>query len=279
MYIDVVSISILILIGIGLSWGVKYFQFRSGVSYKDPTQIEVYNLTAYGLQYQNGSNGFPKNPSIIQVIRAAYKALASIYHPDKNSDPEASTRMKDINEAWSVISDPLTRANQDTQRNSKTADDTLFEEEESEFSQEELEEDWKFAKSFYPEIETNESRLKRINWRLAFAYKAFLLESKGYTDADLICSNFENEFLSTYFGKSEKLIDLAKELIFKYKFHDLLKDLNKTVRVLGEGSDQIILDRFNEKIKQKIGRTIEKNSAFAILRKEGYSVEKVINEL
>ena len=90
----------------------------------------------------------------------------------------------------------------------------------------------------------------------------------------MICSNFENEFLSTYFGKSEKLIDLAKELIFKYKFHDLLKDLNKTVRVLGEGSDQIILDRFNEKIKQKIGRTIEKNSAFAILRKEGYSVEK-----
>ena len=215
----------------------------------------------------------------IQVIRAAYKALASIYHPDKNSDPEASTRMKDINEAWSVISDPLTRANQDTQRNSKTADDTLFEEEESEFSQEELEEDWKFAKSFYPEIETNESRLKRINWRLAFAYKAFLLESKGYTDADLICSNFENEFLSTYFGKSDKLIGLAKELTFKYKFHDLLKDLNKTVRILGEGSDQIILDRFNEKIKQKIGRTIEKNSAFAILRKEGYSVEKVINEL
>ena len=210
----------------------------------------------------------------IQVIRAAYKALALIYHPDKNSDPEASTRMKDINEAWSVISDPLTRADYDTQRNSKTADDTLFEEEESEFSQEELEEDWKFAKSFYPEIETNESRLKRINWRLAFAYKAFLLESKGYTDADLICSNFENEFLSTYFGKSDKLIGLAKELTFKYKFHDLLKDLNKTVRILGEGSDQIILDRFNEKIKQKIGRTIEKNSAFAILRKEGYSVEK-----
>ena len=85
--------------------------------------------------------------------------------------------------------------------------------------------------------------------------------------------------MSTYFGKSDKLIGLAKELIFKYKFHDLLKDLNKTVRILGEGSDQIILDRFNEKIKQKIGRTIEKNSAFAILRKEGYSVEKVINEL
>jgi len=209
----------------------------------------------------------------IQVIRAAYKALASIYHPDKNSDPEASTRMKDINEAWSVISDPLTRADYDTQRNSKTADDTLFEEEESGFSQKELEEDWKFAKSFYPEIETNESRLKRINWRLAFAYKAFLLESKRYTDANLICSNFENEFLSTYFGKSEKLIDLAKELIFKYRFHDLLKDLNKTVRILGEGSEQIIIDKFKSKISHKIGMSSDRNGAFSILRKYGYSVE------
>ena len=88
----------------------------------------------------------------------------------------------------------------------------------------------------------------------------------------MICSNFENEFLSTYFGKSEKLIDLAKELIFKYKFHDLLKDLNKTVRVLGEGSEQIIIDKFKSKISHKIG--MSSDTAYSILRKHGYSVER-----
>ncbi len=39
------------------------------------------------------------------VIKAAYKALASHYHPDKNNDPEASSRMQKINAAYEVLSD------------------------------------------------------------------------------------------------------------------------------------------------------------------------------
>jgi len=98
MYIDVVSISLFILIGIGLSWGVKYYQFRSGVSYKDPKQIEAYNLTAYGIQYQNGTHGFPKNPYIakkylLEAIKhgywEAYFHLSDIHLNEDNNAERA----------------------------------------------------------------------------------------------------------------------------------------------------------------------------------------------
>ena len=41
------------------------------------------------------------------VIRAAYRALAKRLHPDSGGDPG---RMVDLNEAWSVLSDPIQRA-------------------------------------------------------------------------------------------------------------------------------------------------------------------------
>lgn len=49
-----------------------------------------------------------------EVIRAAYKSLAQIYHPDKNQgDVEAARIMKLINAAYEVLSDPMKRAEHD----------------------------------------------------------------------------------------------------------------------------------------------------------------------
>jgi uncharacterized RDD family membrane protein YckC len=42
------------------------------------------------------------------VIRAAYRALAKLYHPDNGSSAHAE-RMKEVNEAWAVLSDPQRR--------------------------------------------------------------------------------------------------------------------------------------------------------------------------
>lgn len=45
-----------------------------------------------------------------EVIRAAYKALAQKYHPDRNSsDPDAGRVMAILNEAYRVLSDPILR--------------------------------------------------------------------------------------------------------------------------------------------------------------------------
>jgi DnaJ domain len=46
----------------------------------------------------------------IEVIRAAYRALARAYHPDVNADPEATPHMRRLNAAYQVLSDPDRRA-------------------------------------------------------------------------------------------------------------------------------------------------------------------------
>jgi len=49
----------------------------------------------------------------VEVIRAAYRAMAQKYHPDINSSPAANTTMKILNEAWEVLGDPHKRAEHD----------------------------------------------------------------------------------------------------------------------------------------------------------------------
>ncbi|MER5730340.1 J domain-containing protein [Streptomyces sp. NPDC002138] len=46
-------------------------------------------------------------------IQQAYRKLARKYHPDVNKDPDAEERFKDLNEAYSVLSDPKTRGRYD----------------------------------------------------------------------------------------------------------------------------------------------------------------------
>ena len=44
-------------------------------------------------------------------IKSAYRNLAKKYHPDLNKTPEAAEKFKEINEAYSVLSDKQNRAN------------------------------------------------------------------------------------------------------------------------------------------------------------------------
>ncbi|MFD9187158.1 DnaJ C-terminal domain-containing protein [Streptomyces phaeochromogenes] len=46
-------------------------------------------------------------------IQRAYRTLARKHHPDVNKDPQAEERFKEINEAFSVLSDPEQRARYD----------------------------------------------------------------------------------------------------------------------------------------------------------------------
>lgn len=51
-----------------------------------------------------------------EVIQAVYRVLARSYHPDVNGAPEAARRMREINAAYRVLSDPRRRARYDALR-------------------------------------------------------------------------------------------------------------------------------------------------------------------
>lgn len=51
-----------------------------------------------------------------EVIDAAYRKLAGKYHPDVNRSPDAAEKMKQINIAYEVLSDPVRRAEHDAAR-------------------------------------------------------------------------------------------------------------------------------------------------------------------
>ena len=52
-----------------------------------------------------------------EQIKAAYRKLAFQYHPDRNKeDPAAAEKMKELNEAYAVLSDPVKRKEYDTYR-------------------------------------------------------------------------------------------------------------------------------------------------------------------
>jgi hypothetical protein len=50
------------------------------------------------------------------VIGAAYRALIRHYHPDTNPDPKAQERAREITAAYTVLRDPVSRANYDAGR-------------------------------------------------------------------------------------------------------------------------------------------------------------------
>ena len=47
------------------------------------------------------------------VLQAAYRALARAYHPDVNPSPEAARKMRQLNAAYQILSDPRRRARYD----------------------------------------------------------------------------------------------------------------------------------------------------------------------
>ncbi|MDP6647562.1 MAG: DnaJ domain-containing protein [Dehalococcoidales bacterium] len=51
-----------------------------------------------------------------EVIQAAYRRLSAKYHPDINPSPEAPERMRLLNDAYEVLSDPAKRREHDLSR-------------------------------------------------------------------------------------------------------------------------------------------------------------------
>lgn len=177
------------------------------------------------------------------VIKAAYRALAQRYHPDKwpGDAAEANRRMAALNKAYEVLGNKQSRADYDKSReNTGRAE---FGSKESEGQDEafssalnEIEERWAIAVEVFPDLNEYRSRLAKISTALAFDFVIILLDSKNFKIRAEICQQLERKFLARYFGENETLIDFARDLISSGQ-KAAARKLNHLVDVLGHDVD------------------------------------------
>jgi len=177
------------------------------------------------------------------VIRAAYKALAQRYHPDRYAgDPEIATRrMQEINQAYGILSDQEKRRQYDAERGDRVEDaDSYFEEERPEETTEDdpSQKAWSIAIGVYPDLVGIVSGLEVYSWRLAFAFRAHLLECQKFDQRFEISENLKKKFLETYFGKNQHLQRFADTLISGGD-RNLARQLNQAICVLGDVKDAL----------------------------------------
>jgi DnaJ-class molecular chaperone len=175
------------------------------------------------------------------VIRAAYRALAQLYHPDRFSgtSEEAHRRMSEINEAYSILSDPEKRKKYDDMHDSNTLrGDSYFNgnNDDTPPQYDPLERDWAVALKYYPDLKQLESKLLKISWRLAYSFRANLLDGKQFENRKSVADTIEAKFFELYFGTNAKLVVFARELI-EDENRQGAKALNEVVRVLGSNID------------------------------------------
>ena len=174
------------------------------------------------------------------VIKAAYRALAQRYHPDKwQGDPaEATRRMAEINAAYAVLSDPAKRAAYDS-----TRDKNQFRDEppDAEDANESINKDWELAVKYLPDLKRIEKDLHAISRELAFTFRLILLEGKRFGESGAVAKELERGYLAKYFGDQVEVQAFAKELILEGR-KDAAKELNEVARVFGR-IEQHVLDQ------------------------------------
>ncbi len=175
------------------------------------------------------------------VITAAYRALASRYHPDrwKGDKDEATRMMSKINVAYGVLGDPEKRKAYDASRgHSRSAFSEQTDETEDAFEEaiHDYDERWETACSVYPDLNKLRSTLAQTSRTLAFNFVVKILETKQFEKRDALAGQMERMFLERHFGTNPKILIYARKLIH-IGARDAIKHLNKLVDVLGDEAD------------------------------------------
>lgn len=171
------------------------------------------------------------------VIKAAYRALAQRYHPDKwaGSPEEATIRMSEINKAYAVLSDQIKRNQYDRNLSSNEYNESegdsgnTVDEDDLGIS---LDPGWSTAVKYFPDLEDIFNDLSKISRPLAQTYKVYLLENKKFTKRKVIADKLEREFLEKYFGTNEEIIEFSKFLM-GWGVRNAAKELNRVINLLG----------------------------------------------
>ena len=112
------------------------------------------------------------------VIRAAYRALAQRYHPDKSAEPKelAAARMRAIQEAYQVLSDPVGRLAYDATLSGNKFEQVTFPNTQPHSIANLEAQAWEVLLRMHPDLGSNLNRLEAHQKHLAITYRSLLLE-------------------------------------------------------------------------------------------------------
>ena len=193
----------------------------------------------------------------IEVIKAAHKALAKKYHPDTfDGDKDFATeKLKSINSAYHVLSDPKKRKAYDKtlSSDSETSDFEQHSDFASEFSTPDtLEEDWSILAEVFPEAEDVRRELAKYSAQLAFYFQLQLIVSKSANNALQVGETQKDLFLARFFGSDRHLQNLAEKVLLRGN-REIAKEINRKVVLLGVEASE----RISEEVKQKYSEKLK----------------------
>lgn len=183
------------------------------------------------------------------VVKAAYRALVSLYHPDRNPAPDAIERIQRINIAHDVLSDPARRLAHDATLAGAPPPPAA----DTDDGPDPIAERWKIAAGFFPEIRQHHARLERLSGHLADEFRLHLLQHQQYADAAAIADRLRVEFLGRHFGTDEAVLAYAEQLLLAREV-EAVRFVSQIVSVLGRS---VGADSVREKIEQRFPRTID----------------------
>ena len=200
--------------------------------------------------------------SDIELVKATYKSLVKIYHPDifKGDKDFAKERLAQLNAAFEFLSDSERKREFDKNQHSKNNEDKQQdfdpEKNSSEFDEgiNVLKENWDFACGYYPELKGLYSDLRKMSREPAFAFMAFVVETKEYAQAKSIAETLEDAFLTTKFSDDNQLKQIAKFALQQQEIK-FAQELNKALRILGIDAKDKILIKLSEEFPDFTNKT------------------------
>ena len=178
----------------------------------------------------------------VEVIRAVYLALAKKYHPDRGGDKAGEEQMKEINEAYEILVDPIKREKYDSEYFKSKSDTGDYDPgvDDEDLNTDDFQDDWNFAVEYCPELKDHLLEISTISPTLSVVYKSTMLTTKMFDKADVIKQDLINDFLRRYFGKNKNIQIFAVSLL-RSKHMSAAKELNKVIRTLGSNIDPNVI--------------------------------------
>ena len=193
------------------------------------------------------------------VIHAAYRALARKYHPDSGQTAanEANSRIRELYEAYEVLSNPEKRKAYDSERAKQTSEGFDFDTDAMRAAfrdaDAEQESSWSLAVKYHPVLSIAYERLKKTSDKLAFAFRSTILATKRFDNCHDVASKMESEFIARYFGKQPKIVAFARQLIVDGN-KAAARELNRVVSVLGASAPaETIISRITSEFSLPMG--------------------------